>query len=865
MADTPANTPSAAAAAALATEGDDLLTGTSGEDLLYALGGNDSVYGLAGNDVLGGDFGDDQLFGGDGDDTLLGGTGNDTLDGGAGNEVLYTGTGTNTILFGRGDGQDSLQTDYSADTDRFNTLVFKAGIAPSDVAVGRSQWYGDLVLSIVGSADQLTVDSFFENYSSYSTYSSLQQVQFADGTVWSIDTLLAKANVASEGPDVLTGTAGNDVINALGGDDLVYGMAGDDVLDGGAGADSMYGGVGDDTVRGGEGGDYLAGEDGTDTLVGGAGNDYLSGESGDDALDGGAGDDDLNGGEGSDTMRGGAGDDSYDVNSIGDVVIELAGEGTDTVNSSISYTLGDNLENLRLDGYDSIDGTGNALDNVLAGNFGDNTLIGGAGNDTFAYSWGQGDKDTLVGGTGDDYYIVNDSTTVITELVGEGTDSVYSWADYALSDNVEDLVLAGYAVYGTGNDLDNHIDGNRDSNALYAGAGDDWINGGGGADFLYGGSGNDAYYVDSSGAVVIEQAGDGTDTVFSSITYALTDHLEKLVLIGDAAIDGSGNTQDNHLLGNSATNTLTGGAGDDWLDGAAGADTMQGGVGDDLYFVDHSGDVVVELANEGRDTVVSSVSYTLGDHVEKLALVGDAIDATGNALDNHLDGNSAANTLSGGAGNDWLNGAGGADTLVGGTGHDVYYVDNAGDTVTELAGEGTDTVFSSIDYTLGAHVEELVLLEGTAVTATGNAQNNLLVGNSADNTLAGGAGNDTYRLDRGFGADTIVENDATVGNTDVAAFGPGVIAQQLWFSQSGNNLEVSIIGTTDKFTITDWYLGSEHHVEQFTTSYGQTLLDSQVQNLVQAMAAFAPPAAGQTSLPSDIATALAPVLAASWQ
>ncbi|BDT69064.1 hypothetical protein os1_32520 [Comamonadaceae bacterium OS-1] len=843
MADVPANTN------LNATEGDDLLAGTSGDDLVYALGGNDSVYGLAGNDVLGGDTGDDQLFGGDGDDTLLGGAGNDTLDGGAGNDLLRGDGGNNTYLFGRGDGQDFLETDYIPEAGQVNTLVFKAGVLASDVVVNGDG--GNIVFSIAGGTDQFTVANFYDQYyygdpRVYSTYSPLQQVQFADGTVWSVDTVLAKLNVATEGPDVISGTAGNDVVNALGGNDYVYGMAGDDVLDGGAGNDVLDGGMGNDT------------------MLGGVGNDNLWGGDGDDALYGGSGDDTLGGGEGNNTMVGGAGDDYYRV-ALGDVVVELAGEGTDTVASYTSYTLGDTLENLTLEGYDAIDGTGNALDNVLVDNYGDNTLIGGAGNDTLDGSSGWGDKDTLVGGTGDDYYILASTMTVITELAGEGIDTVFSWGDYALGDNVENLVLAGNAVYGTGNDLDNHIDGGSGANALYAGAGNDWINGGGGGDFLYGGSGIDAYYVDDSGAVVIEQAGDGSDTVFASISYSLTDNVEKLVLIGDTAIDGTGNTLDNNLLGNSAANTLTGDAGDDWLDGAAGADAMLGGVGDDLYFVDNSGDVVTELANEGNDKVVSSVSYTLGDNLEKLVLVGDAAtDATGNALDNRLDGNRAANTLTGGAGNDWLNGAGGADTLVGGTGNDVYYVDNAADVVTELAGEGHDTVFSSIDYTLGDNLEELVLIGDAAVNATGNALDNLVVGNSANNTLAGGAGNDTYRLDRGFGADTIVENDATAGNTDVVEFGVGVIANQLWFSQSGNDLEVSIIGTNDKFSITDWYLGSAHHVEQFKTSYGQTLLDSQVQNLVQAMAAFAPPAAGQTSLSSDTTSALAPVLAANW-
>jgi len=113
--------------------------------------------------------------------------------------------------------------------------------------------------------------------------------------------------------------------------------------------------------------------------------------------------------------------------------------------------------------------------------------------------------------------------------------------------------------------------------------------------------------------------------------------------------------------------------------------------------------------------------------------------------------------------------------------------------------------------------------------------------------------------------DTITENDATVGNTDIARFDTGIAVDQLWFTHTGNNLDVSIIGTTDKFTMTNWYLGNQYHVEQFKTSDGKTLLDSQVQNLVSAMAAFAPPPAGQTTLTGTAAATLAPVIAANWQ
>ena len=142
----------------------------------------------------------------------------------------------------------------------------------------------------------------------------------------------------------------------------------------------------------------------------------------------------------------------------------------------------------------------------------------------------------------------------------------------------------------------------------------------------------------------------------------------------------------------------------------------------------------------------------------------------------------------------------------------------------------------------------------------------MLDGLGGADTLIGGAGNDTYQLGRGYGADTVQENDATSGNTDVAKFLAGIATDQIWFRQVANDLEASIIGTSDTYLVQNWYQGSQYHVEQFKTTDGaKTLLDSQVQNLVNAMAAFAPPAAGQTTLPSNYATALSSVIAANWQ
>ncbi len=140
----------------------------------------------------------------------------------------------------------------------------------------------------------------------------------------------------------------------------------------------------------------------------------------------------------------------------------------------------------------------------------------------------------------------------------------------------------------------------------------------------------------------------------------------------------------------------------------------------------------------------------------------------------------------------------------------------------------------------------------------------VLDGGAGSDTLAGGTGNDTYLFGRGYGTDTVQEADATWGNTDVAKFDAGISTNQFWFKKSGNNLEVSIIGTPDKLTVANWYLGNQYHVEQFKTSDGKTLMNSQVQNLVQAMAGFAPPPAGQTTLSAPYQTVLAPVIAATW-
>ena len=337
-------------------------------------------------------------------------------------------------------------------------------------------------------------------------------------------------NPSSVKIDGITSTSRSNSADLLIGkdkNDSLTGKAGADTLRGNAGNDYLDGGLGNDSIEGGNGNDTLIGNDGNDKLIAGSGDDKLDGGKDNDTLEGGAGKDTLIGGKGVDSMTGGEGDDSYFVDNAKDVVIEtntnVKEGGKDTVTSTSSYTLGENIENLILDDADGKgnSGKGNKSDNVMTGSIGDNKLEGLAGNDSLiggdgvdTLDGGLG-MDTLVGGKGDDLYIMNNlQDSIVEEKNGGELDKIATTVDFDLSQspNVEFLELSGKAKVGTGNELDNLLQekaGGKVDNTFTGYEGKDTIYGEGGNDTLDGGEGDDEL-----------DGGEGSDTVIFAGEYA---------------------------------------------------------------------------------------------------------------------------------------------------------------------------------------------------------------------------------------------------------------------------------------------------------------------------------------------------------
>ncbi len=819
--------------------GNDAITGSAGSDIIVGGAGTDKLKGEAGDDVflvVGTDAGHDRFEGGDGYDVIQGSADDDTI-----RMYQFTGTATVERIEGNG-GYDIVAGTSSSDTLDFSGTEL-VGIAQIDGGLGNDAVTGsagnDVIVGGAGT-DNLKGEAGDDVFLVTGTDSGHDRFEGGDG----YDVIQGSADDDTIRMYQFTGTATVERIDGNGGYDIVAGTTSSDTLD--------FSGtelVGIARIDGGLGNDAITGSAGSDIIGGGAGTDNLKGEAGDDVflvIGTDVGHDRFEGGDGYDVIQGSAGDDTIRIYQFtGTATVErIEGSGGYDIVAGTSSSDTLDFSATELVGIARIDGglgndavTGSAGNDVIVGGAGTDNLKGEAGDDIFLVSGTDGGHDRFEGGAGYD---------VVQGSVGDDTFRMYQFTGAATVERIDGNggydIVAGTTSSDTldfsGTELVGIalIDGSAGNDAITGSVGNDVIVGGAGTDNLKGGDGNDVFLVSGTdtgydrfegGAGYDVIQGSAGDDTFRIYQYTGTATVEKIEggggfdviagtgssdtldfsgteLVGIARIDGG--------LGNDA---ITGSAGSDIIVGGAGTDNLKGEAGDDVFLV--SGTDAGHDRFEGGDGY-DVVQGSVGDDTFRMY---------------QFTGTATVEKIAGGGGFDVVAGTTSSDTL-----------DFAG---TELVG------IARIDGGLGNDA------------ITGSAGNDVIAGGAGTDRLTGGQGSDTYRLGRGDGADTIVENDATSGATDIAEFLAGIGREQIWLRHVGNNLEAGVIGTSDKLIVQNWYLGEQYRVEEFRTADGGLLLDSQVENLVQAMAAFAPPGAGQTTLPPAYQEALAPVIAANWQ
>ncbi|TPO13744.1 calcium-binding protein [Mesorhizobium sp. B1-1-5] len=752
-------------------------------------GSSNILTGNSGNNTLTGNGGNDTFFGGAGNDFILGNTGSDTLCGGTGNDHLEGGNGNDNYIFQRGDGSD-----YIGDFQ--NTRAAGSGDPAAAQALG---------VSATG-----IVDTWIGGYMWSTVFNQLLKLGDAGS-----DTLTLTGGIKAEDLSFTwTGPNSDDLTITIGGgptgDSVTLGqesIAGARIdklqLDGMAAMNlvvsraigaTVNAGTGSNIIFGLSGNETLWGNTGVDIIYGGTGNDVLSAGTGDDTLVGGTGNDYENGEGGSDKYAFRRGDGADTIEDFSMVVTTAAADISAAQALGVSAT---GYTNTWIGGY-LWQTSSNSLLKLIDGTGSDTlSLEGGITADDLSFSWiGVGADNlqlTIAGGPAGDSIRMDQQKTAVAKIEKISLDGVGTM-------NLNVAASAGATVSaGAGSNLifglsgNETLYGNIGNDVIYGASGNDVIAGGAGDDTLVGGFGNDWMDGGDGSDRFVFRRGDGSDGVgdFSMVYTTATADLNAAQAIGVSA-SGIRDTWVGGYNWQTSTNSLL------KLIATTGTDTLslEGGIRlDDLSFSwagPRSEDLIISIAGGPAGETVRIYQQAVGvSKIEKLAL--DGIGALNLAV-----ASSPGATVSGATDADIIFGLAGNETLNGNTGNDI------------------------------------------------------LSGGAGNDTLIGGTGNDQYRFRAGDGSDTIVESGSFTDN-DELNFGTGIDSNELWFAQQGNNLVISVLGTTDKVTVSNWFAGPGNVVETIKSGDGKVLNQSDVATLVAAMAGFDPATAptGSGIQPND--------------
>ncbi len=766
-----------------------------------------------------GDEGNNHLLGDDHDNILDGGPGNDTLNGGFGND---------TYRYGVGYGDDTIL--YDGDTvGSFDTVEIIGVQTPEALTFRRVD--DDLIITIVATGETLIIENYFLYNSGMPV---IDEIRLENGTVISANELIATE-----------------------GDDLIDGTAADDKLDGRGGNDTIRGKEGDDTLWGQDGNDYLNGGGGNDLLMGGEGDDSLDGEEGNDELNGGPGNDSLSGGEGTNTYlfeAGGGRDTIDDSNWKEDSILKL-GPGLARDNLAFSRD-GDNLsiqiigsnDTVIIKNYFSsgvlekiIFGDGNILtiadavpltlkptgsDDRLSGHDDDDIIMGLGGNDTIN---GKGGDDEITGGPGDDLLNGGPGNDVYHYASGDGRDVIYNndsgsggFDVIAFSNGIrpEDVVLERYYREPYDGDTPGYI----------------------GATGLILHIGSDGqirlgdYFIETDNGIDEIQFADGTRWDYPAIIERIIDSATD----GDDLLDGV--AADDRLYGGPGDDELYGWWGDDILDGGAGDDHLFGGRGDNIYYFGYGdgydiidndnsdrpdgpwkhhdttsiivfkagvepedlfarrlGDNLLISLNESEDVLevkkhfaLEIIGYNgkarLSTHIKEFHFNDgtiwkqsrmDALCLTATDKDDLLTAMEYEDVVDGLSGNDILIGMGGSDSLSGGDGNDALHGGDGDDVL--KGGPGNDTL-------------------------DGGPNNDTLYGDSGDDLLTGSDGSDVFYFAAGYGNDTVSDMHASAKDMDTIIINGVPSSKNTTIDRVENDLKITLKASGELLLVRDYFL-----------------------------------------------------------